>query len=576
MAKAGELLERLEHYFGASAISARFAQERLRAMKRSVCSFIVATVWTVVILSGHANSPPAWAVGVPIMFGLVSWAYGHLLHRSSSTGSALLYAFVIADPMAIVGVLSQTPQIAALLNPLLLTVIVASGIRYGVRTMYLGWVATLIALLVAFFGNAWHTDYALASSYALMLALVPLYFSGLIRQIHDVRTVEAERARLAAMNDAVLARNAFLAKVSHELRSPLQGILSALDVFELRHGHANDRDDELIGRMRRSSLLLNTQLRDLLTLAKGEAGRLERHPEPFDALALVESMADGARDLARAKGLELVVDLPVNPVFVVADGARIDQVLTNLVINSIRYTDAGQVRVTLKGHDAATGCLHFVIADTGPGIPEAVLPTLFAPDKFVTGAERRGEGSGIGLAIVRTLVDHLGGKIAVTSLPGKGTTFTLDIPAEPIGGIGEATTEPGEPVGRILVVDDRDDVLDALVRLVDELGYECDRASSAAIGANLLAAKAYDAVLLDIDMPIKSGDQLAAETRRSKGPNRDSRFIGMSAAEATAGVQAQFHTCIAKPIDRAALRRALIGVGHFLARPSQPGLWTED
>ena len=576
MVSAGEFLDRLEHYFGAGKIPGRWAQERRRAISRSVVAISVSALWAAEILSGHENSSPLWAVGVPIMLALVSWAYGHFLCGSSLKGPALLYAFVIADPVALVGVLSQTPQIAALLNPFLLTVIVASGIRYGVRAMYLGWTATLIALLVVFLGNEWLTDYDLTSSFALMLALVPLYFSSMVREIHNARAVEAERARLDAINEVATARNAFLAKVSHELRSPLQGILSALDVFELRHRRANDEDEELIGRMRRSSLLLNTQLRDLLTLAKGEAGRLEMHPEPFEALALVEAMADGARDLARAKGLELVVDLPADPLFVVADGARIDQVLTNLVNNSIRYTDFGQVRIALHSHDAASGCLRFVVADTGPGIPEAVLPTLFAPDKIMTGSARRGDGSGIGLAIVRTLIDHLGGKISVTSLHGRGTTFTLDIPAEPIDAIGAAETEPGDPAGRLLVVDDRDDVLDALVSLVDELGYECDRASSAAIGANLLATRAYDAVLLDIDMPIKSGDQLAAETRRGKGPNRDSRFIGMSAAEADAGVQRQFHSCIAKPIDRAALRQALVGVGHFLSRPSQPGLWIDD
>ena len=157
---------------------------------------------------------------------------------------------------------------------------------------------------------------------------------------------------------------------------------------------------ELIARMRRSSLLLNTQLRDLLTLAKGETGRLEMRPEPFEVLSLVDAMADGARTLAKAKGLELVLDLPSDPVFVVADGARIDQVLTNLVTNSIRYTDAGQVRVTFSGHDPSTQRLRFAVADTGPGIPSDVLPTLFAPDRMLTGVARRGEGSGIGLAIV--------------------------------------------------------------------------------------------------------------------------------------------------------------------------------
>ena len=104
--------------------------------------------------------------------------------------------------------------------------------------------------------------------------------------------------------------------------------------------------------------------------------------------------------------------------------------LTNLVVNSIRYTDAGEVRVSMEPiGDPPTG-LRFVVADTGPGIPEAVLPTLFEPDKFVTTPARRGEGSGIGLAIVRTLVDHLGGSLRVASEVGKGTTFTVEIPAE--------------------------------------------------------------------------------------------------------------------------------------------------
>jgi signal transduction histidine kinase len=111
-----------------------------------------------------------------------------------------------------------------------------------------------------------------------MLASVPVFFSSLIRRIHKVRAIEEERARVAAMQELTTARSAFLAKVSHELRSPLQSIVSALDVIEMRHVRAFEDDGELIARMRRSSLLLNTQLRDLLTLAKGEAAHLELPP----------------------------------------------------------------------------------------------------------------------------------------------------------------------------------------------------------------------------------------------------------------------------------------------------------
>jgi CheY-like chemotaxis protein/anti-sigma regulatory factor (Ser/Thr protein kinase) len=375
------------------------------------------------------------------------------------------------------------------------------------------------------------------------------------------------------MNESTLARSAFLAKVSHELRSPLQGIVSALDVLSLRRVPGADADDELIGRIRRSSLLLNTHLRDMLTLAKGEAGRLEMRPEPFDACALVESVAASAADLAIDKKLELIVDLPgATTVFVVADGARIDQILTNLVINSIRYTETGQVRLALASYDSAARLLRFTVSDTGPGIPAAMLPTLLTPDRVVTGSERRGEGSGIGLAIVRTLVDHLGGRVEVQSQLGKGTTFTVEIPAEPVESDADDRSRDS-PTGRVLIVDDRDDVLDALASVLDELGFECDRATSAAVAANLLASRAYDAALIDVEMPIKGGAELADETRRGKGPNASTRFIGMSAGEVSDAVLVRFDACLPKPIEHGALRRALLGSGHG-TRPSQPGLWT--
>ncbi|MDQ6639847.1 MAG: hybrid sensor histidine kinase/response regulator [Pseudomonadota bacterium] len=418
----------------------------------------------------------------------------------------------------------------------------------------------------------WRHETPLTLAFFLMLLCVPLFFASLIRRIHNVRAIEEERAHFAALNDIVIARSAFLAKVSHELRSPLQGIVSALDVMAMRRGPAAAAEDELISRIRRSSLLLNTHLRDMLTLAKGEAGRLEMRPEPFDAGSLVESVAASAQDLASDKKLELIVEVPAGATFVVADGARIDQILTNLVINSIRYTERGQVRLALAPYDGATRLLSFTVSDTGPGIPEEMLPTLLTPDRAITGSERRGEGSGIGLAIVRTLVDHLGGTIEVKSEVDKGTTFKVTIPAEPVESDDDETRDA--PTGRILLVDDRDDVLDALASVLDELGFECDRATSAAVAANLLASRPYDAALLDIEMPVKGGAELAAETRRGNGPNAHTRFIGMSAGEVGDDVKRRFDACLAKPIDHGALRHAVLGPGHG-ARPSQPGLWSQ-
>jgi len=573
MAEFSGLLMRLLRYFGAHDDPEMQSHELDRSWQRMAVSSAITLVWLFQANSSQVlGQPSPFLLALALSYFVSSFAYRVVLKRHPERVSLLLYAFLVLDPLMVVLVLATGAQTFAFLNPYLLFMIVRCGIRYGIRTMYLAWSSTLVASLLLLTSEFWRTNGELSLAFLLMLLLVPALFAPLIRRVHNVRAIEAERARLTAMSEIVVARSAFLAKVSHELRSPLQGIVSALDVLELRHGRPDD--DELLGRIRRSSLLLNTHLRDLLTLARGEAGRLEMRPEPFEASALVDSVAAAAGPLASAKRLELVVDVPPEAVFVVADGARIDQILTNLVINSIRYTDVGQVRLSMRPYDPATRLLRFAVADTGPGIPADVLPTLLAPDRAQTGAERRGESSGIGLAIVRTLVDHLGGKIEVASSLGKGTTFTLAIPAEPLPDT-DVHGETGSSTGRVLVVDDREDVLNALVSVVDELGFECDRASSAGVGANLLASRAYDVVLIDLEMPIKGGAALAAETRNGNGLNAATRFVGMSASALPQDMGHHFDACLSKPIDRGALRQVLLSVVPA-SRPSQPGLWLES
>jgi signal transduction histidine kinase len=565
----------LADFIGTHKAPDRPLLEADRALQRGVVTLGVGAVWLFQFLSDQVVHAQPWFIFLgAVISPMLAFAYRHYVLTRPKKGVALVYVFLFLDPLMLVGLLVQDPETFAFLNPFLIVTIVRSGIRYGVRTMYFAWAATLAAAVLLLTSDFWRSETELTFAFLLMLLFVPVFFASLIRRIHNVRAIEEERARFSAMREVLAARSSFLAKVSHELRSPLQGIVSALDVLAMRRGPAHDADGELIERIRRSSLLLNTQLRDLLTLAKGEVGSLEMRPEPFDAGALVESVASSARELAEGKGLELIVELPPSTIFVVADGARIDQILTNLVVNSIRYTGSGQVRISLHPYDSGTRLLRFVVADTGPGIPPDMLPTLLMPDRGVSGSERRGGGSGIGLAIVRTLVEHLGGSVAVASSADTGTTFTLAIPAEPVDS-GEREEPPDSPTGRILIVDDREDVLAALASVVDELGFECDRAMSAAVGANLLASRSYDAVLLDVEMPIKSGAELAAETRRGTGPNSTTRFIGMSAGEVTEAGKREFDACLTKPIDHAALRQTLLGPGHG-ARPSQPGLWSDD
>ena len=538
----------------------RGEHERDRALQRGVIVLVVCVVWAI----DSATSTGRWPLGRVVLFyaalayGLSSLAFRHYLAFRPMGGLFVQYLFLVNDPIFLTLALVLDAERLAFLYPFLFLIIIRSGIRYGTRTMWLAWAIALLATsLLLPTSPYWRQETQLSLSFLLLLALIPVFFLSLIRRIHNVRALEEERARVLAMQEVVSARSAFLAKVSHELRSPLQSIVSALDVFEIRHGHGIAGDNELIARMRRSSMLLNAQLRDLRTLASGQAGRLAMEPKPFEVCSLVEGVVDSARESALEKKLDLRLNVPDEPIFVMADGSRIDQVITNLVVNSVRYTSIGHVLVTLHPYDHAARRLHFTVADTGRGIPPSMLPALFEPDKLASGNDRKGEGSGIGLAVVRTLVDHLGGTVSVASEVGRGTTFELEIPADLID--SDAPAGNPHPEARlILIVDDREDVLTGLASVIDELGCHCDQASTAEIANHLLATRKYDAVLLDIQMPIKSGPELAIETRHGSGPNRETRLLGMSAAEVAAQyADGPFDACLAKPIDRNALVSAL-------------------
>ena len=315
-------LDRLSETLGAHLVPHPVEQERERTRTRTFVYLGVATVWTIQYLQGGLLE-----VGVLILF-IAGFAYGSAAlllglanRRRQRINVRFLLITLIADPVFLVAVLAVDPLTFAHFHPFVLFVVVRGGVRLGIEGLYVSWWATVAASPCLFSNDFWILNIELALSFLLMLALVPVLFTSLIRRVHNARRIEEERARLVAVHDVVLARSAFLAKVSHELRSPLQSIVSALDVFEMRHGPRSADDEQLISTIRRSSLLLNTHLRDLLTLAKGEAGRLEMRPEPFEVCALVDALADAAREMARAKGLEVVVELPVEPVFVVADGS---------------------------------------------------------------------------------------------------------------------------------------------------------------------------------------------------------------------------------------------------------------
>jgi CheY-like chemotaxis protein len=312
----------------------------------------------------------------------------------------------------------------------------------------------------------------------------------------------------------------------------------------------------LLSKIRRGTNALNAQLRDLLTLARGDVGKMEMNPMAFEVNELMESVAREVRPEAELKGLELIVELPPEPTFVVADPARIDQVLTNLLTNATRHTQQGSIRLKLEPYDTEHRCLRFDVSDTGPGIREESLPTLFEPYTRFGELNGGGEGAGLGLAIVRSVLHFLGGTVDVHSTLDQGTTFGVKIPAEPVSGAVGAETHASRQ--QVLVVDDRQEVLEGLVGVIRQLGYECDTALSVGSAANLLGARPYGTVLLDMEMPVKRGRDVAIDVRRGDGPNKTSRIISISAADVPENQQGwPFDGHLTKPISMQAIQRVI-------------------
>lgn len=236
------------------------------------------------------------------------------------------------------------------------------------------------------------------------------------------------------------SRERFLAMLSHEIRTPLQGMLGSIDLLDLRvHGGGERR---AVDRLRQIANQLTAHLRDLTEYTRMDNPAWRLQPEWIDLASLVEDICDEHLPRIRAKGLNLLVEVDDAPGLreVEIDPQRVRQVLDNLLNNALKYTPHGQITVRLAPQAApprATGApqppwLQLEVIDTGVGIATEAMPRIFEP--YVRLEDRklpRTEGSGLGLAVVRRLIDRLGGQMAVESAPDRGSRFVVCLPVHP-------------------------------------------------------------------------------------------------------------------------------------------------
>ncbi|MCT8159742.1 PAS domain-containing hybrid sensor histidine kinase/response regulator [Pseudoruegeria sp. SHC-113] len=409
----------------------------------------------------------------------------------------------------------------------------------------------------------------------------PLYVCFL-RDISERR--RAENKLKAALERAVTAERAkgeFIAVMSHEMRTPLNGLMAALEILD-EQPRPTPKQKRYIGVARSTSHQLLTHVNDVLQISKLESGTFTPAQSTFDVGEFLQALFTANEALVAASGNRLVLAeglLPETPVR--GDRSRTNQILLNLLGNAAKFTDNGTITLACEtlARDGDDLMLRFSVQDTGEGIAPGDLARIF--EDFVTldpSFKRESSGTGLGLSIARRLAQALGGDIGVESEPGVGSTFWLDLPferAEAVEAGGDAAqalhplplTQHGAPL-EILVVEDN--AINRMIarEFIESTGARVTEARDGQEGVELAQESRFDAIFMDIGMPRMDGLTATALIRDS-GASAEAPIFGLTAhaqpEELAAFRAAGMQDVLVKPVQRADILALL---GTTAAAPS--------
>jgi PAS domain S-box-containing protein len=395
--------------------------------------------------------------------------------------------------------------------------------------------------------------------------------------------VREQEARADA-EEANRLKDEFLATLSHELRTPLTAILGWARL--LRSGQLEERSGaRALEIIERNADAQNQLIEDILDVSRIITGKIALHVQPVEPVAVIEAAVEAVRPAAEARRVELNILMPPEPCPVSGDATRLRQVVWNLLTNAVKFTpEGGRVEVRVERADSY---VRIKVSDTGEGIDPEFLPYVF--DRFRqadASTTRKKGGLGLGLAIVRHLVELHGGTVNADSEGrGRGATFTVTIPV--------ADTQAGEPEGsrparaessptfadcpqslaalRVLVVDDEPDTLDFLVAVLKGCGAEVTTASSAAEAFRLMREVKPDVLVSDIGMPDEDGYALIRKVRRledDKGGRTPAIALTAYAREADRreAIRAGFQTHMTKPVEPSELVEVIASLAGRVGR----------
>jgi len=385
------------------------------------------------------------------------------------------------------------------------------------------------------------------------------------------RQTESERdlarARLEQRNvelrDANAQKDRFLTVLSHELRNPLSPILSAAQVLR-RLGVQDPHFERQRAIIERQATHMSKLVNDLLDVNRIAHGKIELQPEVVDLRDSVRHAVESCRPAIISRGVALDVDLPDEPLRVFADPTRLVQVLTNLLVNAGKFTEAGGGVTVRARKDEGEAVLS--VCDTGIGITPEMLPRVF--DMFMqadTSLQRHGSGLGVGLVVAKSLIEMQGGRIDVRSKGlGHGAEFCIHMPLSLTVSAPVELPPPasGSATKRVVLVEDNEDSREALAAALEILGHEVLHARSAEEALDVARDERPDAFIVDIGLPGMDGCELAKNLRRLPETRR-AMLIALSGygslADKKRAEAAGFNCHLTKPTDLEKVHALLIG-----------------